>query len=86
MVKKAVKKLAAVPGSPAIESKREFIKIVVQMFRADSSLMSTQYPTFQKRNYAMYTRQKMGSRNRREASLKFIECARIVFHIPTYYM
>ena len=64
MLKKAVKKLAAVPGSPAIESKSEFIKIVVQMFRADSSLMSTQYPTFQKRNYAMYTRQKMGSRNR----------------------
>jgi len=58
-----VKKLAAMSRSPAIEAKRKFIKIVIQMLTTDSTLMSTKYPAFQKRYNAMYARQKLSSRS-----------------------
>ena len=63
ILNKSVKKFASIPRSPAIEAKREFIEVVIQMLGTDSTLMSTKYPSFQKRHNAMYQRQKLSSRS-----------------------
>jgi len=63
MAANPVKKLASMPRSPAIEAKRKFIEIVIQMLGTDGSLMSTKYPALQKRYNTMYPRQKLSSRS-----------------------
>lgn len=44
ILQETVKQLPTMSGSPSIETKRKFVQVVLNMFRADCSLMSTQYP------------------------------------------
>ena len=63
MLNQPVKKLATVSRCPAIEAKRKFIKIVIQMLKTNSTLVSAKYPVFQKRHNTVYARQKLCSRS-----------------------
>jgi len=59
MLKQPIKKLATVSRCPTVETKGKFVKIVIQMLWTDGTLVSAEYPPFQKGHNTVYTRQEL---------------------------
>lgn len=59
ILQETVKQFPTMSGSPSIETKRKFVQVVINMFRTDRSLMSTQYPALQQGRNTMYKRQEV---------------------------
>ena len=53
-------KLASTLGSPTIESERELVEIVAQMFMTDGPLVRSHQPSFEQGDYAVDARHQLG--------------------------
>jgi hypothetical protein len=62
LLEETIEQLATMPRSPAVESERELVQVIVQMLPTHSPLMRAEQPAFQQRGYAVDTRQKLRGR------------------------
>jgi hypothetical protein len=59
---KAQEELSSATRAPSIETKREFVEVVVQVLSADRTLVRAQQPAFQQRSRQMNSRQQFRGR------------------------
>lgn len=53
LLHQSVEQLPARPGGPSVEAERELIKIIIQMLRANGSLICAQPPAVEARGHAV---------------------------------
>jgi hypothetical protein len=59
LLNQPVEQFATVLAGPTIESERELVKVIIEMLKTYSPLMSTQQPPFEKRSHAMDAREQI---------------------------
>src|ERR1019366_2010829 len=62
LLDEAKKQLAATAGSAAVETERELVEIIIQVFETDCPLMGTQQPALEQRDDPLDPWQRIGTR------------------------